>query len=287
MRELVELGVSWLWLGLESEDSQYKKLNGVDTKKLIRELRSHGIKTLGSTIIGLEHHTPDNIASEIGHAIDHDTDFHQFMLYTPLPGTPLHEQIEREGRLVETDPADIHGQYQFNFRHAAISREDSKRFLDMAFRRDFEQNGPSLYRICRTTYEGWRRYRNDADLRVRRRFAWESRRLQDVYCAMLWAMERRLRKKNPAVSRRIAVLRRELHREFGIKTGLLTRLLGPVLAWTSAREKRRLADGLKWEPPMILERKNWNTVSQESEATSAPLTCLVSPTARLPAASPG
>ena len=51
------------------------------------------------------------------------------------------------------DLADIHGQHQFNFRHAAISREDSKKFLDGAFRRDFERNGPSIYRICRTTLE--------------------------------------------------------------------------------------------------------------------------------------
>ena len=57
------------------------------------------------------------------------------------------------------DLADIHGQHEFNFQHAAISREDSKRFLDWAFRRDFERNGPSIYRICRTTLEGWRRYK--------------------------------------------------------------------------------------------------------------------------------
>ena len=31
------------------------------------------------------------------------------------------------------DLADIHGQHAFNFQHAAISREDSKRFLDWAF----------------------------------------------------------------------------------------------------------------------------------------------------------
>jgi len=49
--------------------------------------------------------------------------------------------------LPNIDYADIHGQYKFNFEHAAISRDDSKRFLDWAFRLDFEKNGPSLYRI--------------------------------------------------------------------------------------------------------------------------------------------
>ena len=97
--------------------------------------------------------------------------------------------------LDDVDLADIHGQHAFNFQHAAISREDSKRFLDWAFRRDFERNGPSLYRICRTTLDGWRRYKNDADPRVRARFAWEARSLRDGYAAALWAMEKHLRRR--------------------------------------------------------------------------------------------
>src|SRR5207248_8685486 len=158
MRELVELGVSWIWMGLESPRSSYTKLKGADTIALTKELRRHGIKLLGSTIVGLEHHTPENIEAEIEHAIAHDTDFHQFMLYTPVPGTPLHAEISEQGRMLEgVDLADIHGQDKFNFQHAAISREESKRFLDWAFRRDFERNGPSIYRICRTTLAGWPR----------------------------------------------------------------------------------------------------------------------------------
>ena len=195
MRELVELGVSWIWMGLESPHSSYKKLEGSDTLTLTAELRKHGIKLLGSTIVGLEHHTPENIHEEIEHAVAHDTDFHQFMLYTPVPGTPLFRQMTEEGRMLEgVDLADIHGQHQFNFEHAAISREDSKRLLDWAFRRDFERNGPSIYRICRTTLEGWRRYRNDPDARVRARFAREGRSLKDGYAAALWAMEKHLRR---------------------------------------------------------------------------------------------
>jgi len=58
MRELVELGISWIWMGLESKRSGYAKLQGHDTMALTKELRQHGIKLLGSTIIGLEHHTP-------------------------------------------------------------------------------------------------------------------------------------------------------------------------------------------------------------------------------------
>lgn len=47
---------------------------------------------------------------------------------------------------------------QVQLRHAAVSQDDSKRRLDWAFRFDFERNGPSLFRICRTTLVGWRRH---------------------------------------------------------------------------------------------------------------------------------
>jgi radical SAM superfamily enzyme YgiQ (UPF0313 family) len=258
MQELVELGVSWLWMGLESPRSAYSKLQGLDTRELTRELREHGIRVQGSTIIGLEHHTPDNIVSEIEHAVSHDTDFHQFMLYTPVPGTPLYQQIAHEGRLLtDVDYADVHGQFKFNFKHAAISREDSKRFLDWAFWRDFEANGPSLYRISRTLLAGWKRYKDWPDSRVRERFAREMRRLSGIYGSALWAMEREFRKIDGEVSDRIRAVRREFRQESGLISKVMPAVLGPLLLWTTRREERRLARGKTYEPPMILERRNW------------------------------
>jgi radical SAM superfamily enzyme YgiQ (UPF0313 family) len=258
MEELVQLGISWVWMGLESVKSGYAKLQGTDTVALARELRKHGIKLLGSTIVGLEHHTPENIREEIEHAVAHDTDFHQFMLYTPVPGTPLYHQMKQEGRLLENvDLADIHGQWKFNFEHAAISRDESKRFLDLAFWRDFERNGPSLYRICRTTLEGWRRYKNHQDERVRERFQWEVRTLRRAYSGMLWAMERHLRDSNEAVSRRVRELRHELEREFSGFSKLATGVLGPLFLWMSKREQKRLEAGQTYEPQVFIERRNW------------------------------
>ena len=221
-------------------------------------MRQHGIKLLGSTIVGLEHHTPENIDEEIEHAVAHDTDFHQFMLYTPVPGTPLYFEMKEQGRMLpDVDLADIHGQHEFNFQHAAISRDDSKHFLDWAFRRDFERNGPSLYRICRTTLAGWKRYKNDADARVRARFEWEVRSLKSAYSGLLWAMEKRLRHSNKTVSLQVRALRQDVGREFGFVSRAYARLLGPFLFWSSIREDHRLARGITREPKTIIERRNW------------------------------
>lgn len=258
VRQLVELGVEWIWLGLESAGSQYQKLKGADTQALASELQSHGIRVHGSTIIGLEHHTPGNIDAVIDHAVAHETVFHQFMLYTPVPGTPLYREVEAEGRLLEgVDLADIHGQFKFNFWHAAISRDQSKTFLDRAFRRDFEVNGPSLYRLIASMLTGWRRYRDDPDPRVRARVRGEAAQLRSGYGAALWAMEKYLKDSNRVVSDRINELRMQIEREVGGLAPVIDRLAGPVLLWSARRDARRAPGGRRLEPRTFVDRRNW------------------------------
>ena len=258
IRQLVELGVEWIWLGLESSGSSYAKLNGTDTLALVRELQSHGICVHGSSIVGLEHHTPANIAEDIDRAIAHDTVFHQFMLYTPIPGTPLHAQVAAEGRLLDdVDFADMHGQFKFNFRHPAISRDESKALLDGAFRLDFERNGPSLYRLIRTMRQRWERYGADADARVRARVGVTGTQLRAGFGAALWAMERYLRGSNPNVSARMRDLRRQIEREFGVATAVVNRTVGPMLLWASRRDARRHPGGRRLEPRTFVERRRF------------------------------
>jgi hypothetical protein len=269
IRELVELGIEWIWLGLESSETDYKKLKGTDTLSLVRELQSHGICVHGSTIVGLEHHTPENIGADIGRAVAHETVFHQFMLYTPMPGTELYRQIAAEGRLLaDVDIADTHGQFKFNFRHPAISRDESKILLDGAFRADFERNGPSLFRLMRTMMTRWQRYHDDPDPRVRARVAVAAAQLRTGYGAALWAMERCLRKTNPAVSASIRGLRLATERQFGISTAVINRLLGPVLAWSSRRDARRYPAGRRREPRTFVDYHD--AVPATGRAISAP-----------------
>ena len=98
--QLVGLGISWVWLGLEGEASAYAKLNGTDTRALVARLQALGIRVLGSSIVGLPEHGADNIDRAIDHAVAHDTEFHQFMLYTPVPGTPLYAEHRANGTLL-------------------------------------------------------------------------------------------------------------------------------------------------------------------------------------------
>jgi hypothetical protein len=146
------------------------------------------------------------------------------------------------------------GQHKFNFEHGAISRDESKEYLDEAFQRDFELNGPSLFRICRTTLEGWRRHRNHPDERVRERFARDFATLRSSWTGILWAMERQLRASNQTVSRRIRELRADILRECGgINARLTNAVVGPLMLWTAKMERMRLRKGITYEPPMIVQ----------------------------------
>jgi radical SAM superfamily enzyme YgiQ (UPF0313 family) len=254
MAQLVDLGIEWIWLGLESSGAGYTKLDGTDTLALTRELQAHGICVLGSTIIGLEHHTPENIDEHIAHAVAHDAAFHQFMLYTPMPGTELHRDMRDAGRMLDVDLADVHGQFGFNFTHAAIGGEDAKRFLDRAFEADYQVNGPSLFRLTRTMFDRWKRYRRDPDARIRARMADEARQMRRGYGAALWAMERYLRKTNAPVSARIRALRLEMERALGGFTRALDWTLGPILLWSARRDARRFPLGRKLEPRTFVSR---------------------------------
>ena len=255
IEQLVELGISWVWMGLEGENSQYAKLRNIDTLSVVRELQSHGIHVLGSTIIGLENHTPENIDAVINHAIKHDTDFHQFMLYTPVAGTPLHAEMTSQGRMKEEhefNPGEIHGQSIFNYRHAHIKNGSESEFMARAFRCDFEVNGPSVARIVRTTLAGWKRYKDHPNPRVRRRIAWSVQDMATTYGAVMWAAARYYRQ-TPRMHSKMNEILRELYDEFGLIARLSAMLGGRYVLRKLQQEQTRLSEGWTYEPPTFYE----------------------------------
>lgn len=256
MAQIVGLGIGWVWMGIEGKASQYRKLEDVDTLDLVKTLQSHGIRVLGSSIIGLEDHRPENMGQVIDHAVAHGTDFHQFMLYTPNPGTPLYEKHRKAGTLLseaEFPPADAHGQYRFNYRHAHIKNGQEGQFLIDAFERDFAVNGPSLARLIRTLLTGWQQYKNHPERRIRNRYAWEVAPLRNTYAGAVWAMRRYYRKDRP-MRRTLDRLLADIGREFGWKTRIAARVFGSYAYVALVREERRLARGWHYEPEMFYEK---------------------------------
>ena len=256
MEQLVGLGISWVWMGLEGKTSNYAKLKNVDTHDLVRRLQSHGIRVLGSSILGLEDHQVEDMPEIIEEAASFGTDFHQFMLYTPNAGTPLYAAHKAAGTLLdeaEFAPADAHGQYRFNYRHRNIPAGMEELFLRRAFQRDFEVNGPSLARLIRTLLTGWQKYRRHPDPRIRNRYLREVEPLRTTYAGAVWAM-RRWYARNESMAGKMNRLLQDLYRTFGRRTRLIAPLVGRVLLVTMRREERRLARGWTYEPKTFYEK---------------------------------
>ena len=256
MDELVALGISYVWMGLEGKDSAYGKLHGIDTVELIGKLQDNGIRVLGSSIIGLEEHTPKNIDAAIAYAISHKADFNQFMLYTPVPGTPLHAEHEAAGTMLTPDEIaieDTHGQYRFSFRHPHIRDGQETEFLQRAFEKDYQENGPSILRSLSTVLKGWRRHRNHPDPRIRARFKWETTGISTSFAGAVWAA-RKWFKGNPSLEKQMDDLLKEIQREFGLVARLSAPIVGRYVLWSMRREAKRLAAGWTYEPPTFYER---------------------------------
>ena len=128
--------------------------------------------------------------------MSHGTDFHQFMLYTPVPGTPLFEEMSGRPMLENIDLADIHGQYKFNFQHAAISRDESKRFSTGPFASTSSAMVRASFASATPSFRDGSATRSSRSAGGQRIASGSSLKLRTTYDAALWAMEKRLRKTN-------------------------------------------------------------------------------------------
>lgn len=256
MEQLVGLGVSWVWMGIEGKDSQYAKLGDIDTRELVRDLQDNGIRVLGSSIIGMEGHTPGNISQVIDDAVSHGTVFHQFMLYTPNHGTPLYKELREKGVIfseAEFPLADSHGQYKFNYRHSHIRDGQEEQFLLDAFNRDFEVNGPSLTRMFKTTLNGVKKYKNHPSRRISDRYKREAVKLGSSYAGATWAI-RRYFKNDLKLRAELDSLMKEIYREFGWRSRILAPAMGLYISHMIRKEEERLENGWTYEPPTFYEK---------------------------------
>jgi hypothetical protein len=254
--QLVELGISWVWMGLEGKQSQYAKLAGIETRSLIKDLQEHGIRVLGSSIIGLEEHTPENIDQVIDYAVSHATDFHQFMLYTANQGTPLYAELKENGALLPPEEfkiSDSHGQFRFNHRHPHIPAGAEEKILLKAFERDFKVNGPSLARLIRTILKGWQRYQSHPDNRIRNRYLIEVKPLRTIYAGAVWAMKKWYQH-DKVLHQQLADLLKDIYTTLGWQPRLVAPVAGRYIFWTMKREEKRVAAGWTIEPKTFFEK---------------------------------
>ena len=148
---LIRLGITFVWIGIESQKDMFEKNRGIDTVKLVAELQKRGISVLASSIMFLEHHDRQSLWEDVEYAISHQPDYLQFSVLGPLPGTPLFEGYDRDGRILNNvDYKEWHGIGKIWFKHDVFNREESLIYLNRAFHKDYRDNGASFLRAMQT-----------------------------------------------------------------------------------------------------------------------------------------
>lgn len=149
------IGIDFVWIGVESIYEELSKTEGIDLHRLVRDLREQGVSVLTSAILFLEHHTKESIYDDINFTIGLKPDFIQFMGLCAAPGTDVFKNLEKENRILD-DIAyeEWHGQRWIWFEHPHFTPQESENYLRDAFKKDFDENGPSILRMAETYLKG-------------------------------------------------------------------------------------------------------------------------------------
>jgi radical SAM superfamily enzyme YgiQ (UPF0313 family)/anti-anti-sigma regulatory factor len=178
--ELAAMGLDCVWLGVESPQKEYKKLKNIDLKKLIGSLHEHGIMTITSMVLGYDFHTEETIWQDIDYLLSMESTFNQFMLYTPLQGTPLYNMASKENRILDLPWKDFDG-FHFTMKHPNFTPQRMEEIQREAFALGFHKLGPSIFRSLMVNFKAYQRFKHSSSPILKRRAAYH----RDTCCYSL------------------------------------------------------------------------------------------------------
>ncbi len=153
VEEIRECGCGGVWIGVESgmceqerSKTGYAKREGSrEPPELFDDLRRHGIETIGSMILGLDFHTPQNIKDDIDYFVKLKPTFYQVSPLTPCPGTKLYRDLQQSGRLFDSyDHTSFHLWKDDVFQHDNFAPGEIKQYYDLAHEKLRTENGPPV-----------------------------------------------------------------------------------------------------------------------------------------------
>jgi radical SAM superfamily enzyme YgiQ (UPF0313 family) len=108
LRLMADAGCEIVHIGFESVNPKtleaFNKKQGLDDIiRCIKTVKDHGINIHGMFVLGADTDDADTIKRTADFVIDLGVDTVQFMMLTPLPGTPFFEEMKESGRLIHTD----------------------------------------------------------------------------------------------------------------------------------------------------------------------------------------
>jgi radical SAM superfamily enzyme YgiQ (UPF0313 family) len=108
LRLMADADCDTVHIGFESVnpktlEAYNKKQNIEEIIHCIKTVRDHGIEIHGMFVFGADTDTVDTLKKTTDFAINHGIDTIQFLMLTPLPGTPFFSEMKEAGRLLHID----------------------------------------------------------------------------------------------------------------------------------------------------------------------------------------
>jgi hypothetical protein len=152
--ELLQMGLSGVWVGVESTRATYPKLRNIDAAALFTSLKHVGIITLASMIVGYDWHDEETVEDDFQYLLSLRPTFSQMMIYSPCPQTPLYARLRDANRLVDV-PYKYHDGFHLLFEHPHFGAERLEALIGELFRREYEELGPSVCRVLEVQLQGY------------------------------------------------------------------------------------------------------------------------------------
>ncbi len=153
IEELLLNGIDAIWIGVESLYSDLPKRQGADLEGLFNQLHGHGIKTVGSTIVGMDFHAKENIQADMDFYCRLSPTFQQISPLTVLYPTPLWRSLNREGRVKEIDWAQ-YSLYGETFVPKNFEFQELLKIVEDTYIKSYRQNGPAILRVIDAELNG-------------------------------------------------------------------------------------------------------------------------------------
>ena len=98
-------------------------------EKMIRHCDKIGMKVVGFYVIGLENDTEETIKATLKYSKKLNTDFANFTIGTPIPGTEFYDAIKDR---IKTENYDLYDNFHVIFDHPNLSEEKIMRYQQKA-----------------------------------------------------------------------------------------------------------------------------------------------------------
>jgi hypothetical protein len=165
--EIAEMGFDLLWTAVEATESGFEKLKGKEISELYGSLKSRGVALLSSMIIGFPYQNRERVMQEFRQLVELGPSLWQILIYFAFPGTPFHKQVIKQGSYLpeyreNPDHRKFDG-FSMHFTHANFTPKELEDLQRELYQKGFELLGPSLIRVMRAWFEGYKNLKDSAN----------------------------------------------------------------------------------------------------------------------------